>query len=112
MTIRELRFYQKTRMDSCHWKHYFTFKKENNEDGELMYKTKISLRNGRVNRMSEIKFWLDSWKKTLIVLHIKSNKKKEISNQREIKRFLFVYGLSEENLKGVQEGLDLLGYFR
>lgn len=58
-----------------------------------------------------IKFWFDSSINKLIIIHIPSQERKEISDPKKINKFLDAYQFTLEDCKGVCEDEDRLGLF-
>ncbi|SFI84510.1 hypothetical protein SAMN05421852_102206 [Thermoflavimicrobium dichotomicum] len=61
--------------------------------------------------MGQIKFWIDEANKTLYILHLKTNHVRKVRSPREIKEFVSAYGLTVEDMRGVEYGEDILNYF-
>ncbi|RAL26926.1 hypothetical protein [Thermoflavimicrobium daqui] len=61
--------------------------------------------------MDQIKFWIDEANKTLYVYNLETNAVRKVRNSKEIKQFVSAYGLSVDDMRGVEYGEDKLNYF-
>ncbi|SEN26479.1 hypothetical protein [Lihuaxuella thermophila] len=60
----------------------------------------------------EIKFWYNASERKLIVIHIPSQERKEITYPKKIIKFLQAYQLSLQDCESVREDEDRLGLFK